>query len=115
MVFHRLGVVFIAMMFALGLFAGLGSTYVVASPVSATCHSLATDQPTIEHSSPAGTCDSGVAHMSCSLHVSCVAFAVPTPPTVLGHVNTSGWHPLPLSGLDGTSLSPEIPPPIASL
>lgn len=111
--FHRLGVVFIAVMFALGLFAGLGSTYATASPMAVTCQSATADHATAEHSS--GTCDSGMTHMACLVHVSCVAFVVPAVPTVLGHAKPPDWHLLPLTGLYGASLSPETPPPIASL
>lgn len=100
-------------MFALGLFAGLGSAYAVASPLP--CHAMAADNAAAGQSSPAKTCDGGMAHAACLVHVSCVAFIAPAPATMQGRVRAAGWQPVPLAGLSGASLLPETPPPIASL
>ena len=113
--FHRLGAAFIAVMFALGLFAGLGSTYAAAAPGSVGCHNLLADQAAAEHPSPVQDCGHDAGHMTCCVHVSCVAFVLPALPVIRGHIGSLDWHPMPLSGLYGASLSPEIRPPIATL
>lgn len=110
---HRLSAVLIVVMFAFGLFAGLGPAYAVASPLP--CHAMTADNPVADHSTPAKTCDGGAVHSACLVHVSCVAFIAPAPATVHGHVRAAGWQPAPLAGPSGASLLPETPPPIASL
>ncbi len=111
--FHRLGVVLITVMFALGLFAGLGSSYASASPASANCHSQTVEHVSAEHPSPSRNCDRGAMQLACPM--SGMAFLLPAPAIVQSHIRTVGWNTAPVSGLEGSSLSPEIPPPIASL
>ena len=110
---HRLGVVLIAVMFALSLFAGLGAAQAVASPMSASCYQ-AVDHMSSDRPSPTRNCGDSAGHSACLVNVSCVAFVVPAAATVLGHVVPASWHSVPFSGLNGASLSTETPPPIAS-
>lgn len=110
---RRLSVVLIAVTFALGLFAGLGSAHAMASPTSVTCHQ-AVDHTSAKQPSPRN-CGDGMGLMACPVHVSCVAFVVPVPATLRSRIRTIDWHPVRPSGLSGAGLSPETPPPIASL
>lgn len=112
--FRRLGVAVIAVMFALGVFAGMVSGPAMASPMSASCYQVV-DHMSVDHRFPANNGDHSAAHVACVVTVSCAAFVLPMPTTVPRNVKTLGWHVSPPSGLEGASRSPETPPPITSL
>lgn len=114
--FRRLGVVLIAVLFSLGLFAGFAGAHAALSVASATCHGQTmADQSSASNPAPARDCDVGTTRAGCLAHVSCLVFMSPAPAHVQSRVMTDGWAAAPLLGLEGTRPPPATPPPIALL
>ena len=105
----------IAVLFALGISAGLGGASAVVSPASVHCPSQATVHGAMNPAPPMHGCDTGPMHAACVLHASSAAFMLPALAAAQINTDAARWHALPSLGLHGTRLAPDTPPPIVLL